>query len=249
MCYEIKVSLERQLKVARKFGDKIAIDELESKLLPLLNPIEREYYRISGFEHPKLLLFDGKSMLLAQWGLVPHWTRTEEEMRSIRNRTLNARLEEIESKPSFREAFRSRRAVLFVDGFYEHQHKFGKTFPHFIAASNQDYLAMACIFEFPGPFSSTQASFSIVTKTATGIMKEIHNNPKLSEPRMPLLLKNENVQNWINPEIPIPDYVAGDIDLIAHTVRRTTGSEKHNQSILSSEPFNYPEFQKGLFED
>ena len=74
MCYDIKVSLERQLKVARNFGDKASIDELEKKLLPYLNPIEREYYRVSGFDHPKVfLLLNGAQVDIAQWGLIPNW--------------------------------------------------------------------------------------------------------------------------------------------------------------------------------
>ena len=43
MCYDIKVNLERQLKLAKRKGDKESIAEIESKLMPLLNPMEREF--------------------------------------------------------------------------------------------------------------------------------------------------------------------------------------------------------------
>lgn len=249
MCYEIKVSLERQLKVARKFGDKASIDELEQKLLPLLNPIEREYYRISGFAHPNLFIFYGTSLKLASWGLVPHWIRTMEEAEQIRNKTLNARIEEIDNKPSFREAFKRRRAVLFVDGFYEHQHKFGKTFPYFIRSEKKDYLSFACIYEDAGEFNAGLESFSIVTRSGMGIMKEIHNNPKLPESRMPLLLTDETIFDWLNIEEGPNTFLSNSIELHAHTVRRSVPSAPNMNAEKSAEPFIYPELQKGLFDD
>jgi putative SOS response-associated peptidase YedK len=50
-----------------------------------------------------------------KWGLVPSWAKDAK----IGNRLINARAETVHEKPAFRRAFRSRRLLIPVDGFYE----------------------------------------------------------------------------------------------------------------------------------
>lgn len=59
---------------------------------------------------------DGRPQLaLLRWSLVPHWADDP----AIGSRLINARAETVADKPSFRTAFRKRRALVPVDGFYE----------------------------------------------------------------------------------------------------------------------------------
>ena len=147
MCYDIKVSLERQLKVAKHYGDKAVIEQLEKQLFPLLNPIEREFYQVSGFDHPRLFVLQNSGIELSKWGLIPNWIKSREDANEIINKTLNARVESVMEKPSFRDAFNSGRGVLFVDGFYEHKHVNGKAYPHYIQDVKSKELALACIVD------------------------------------------------------------------------------------------------------
>lgn len=56
----------------------------------------------------------GREYALARWGFIPSWARKAEGRPLV-----NARAETAGEKPSFRHAFRRRRALVPADGFYE----------------------------------------------------------------------------------------------------------------------------------
>ncbi|MFO7719874.1 MAG: SOS response-associated peptidase family protein [Gillisia sp.] len=51
------------------------------------------------------------------------------QLKELWNKTLNARGETIFEKPSFRESANHNRCLIYINGFYEHHHLDGKTFP------------------------------------------------------------------------------------------------------------------------
>jgi putative SOS response-associated peptidase YedK len=54
-----------------------------------------------------------------KWRLVPSWAKDAPTSKGL----INARAETITEKPSFREAFKSRRCIIPASGFYEWQKK------------------------------------------------------------------------------------------------------------------------------
>src|ERR1700687_5027538 len=56
-----------------------------------------------------------RSLEVMRWGLIPFWAKDIK----IGFSTINARAEEVDTKPAFREAFRQRRCLVPVDNFYE----------------------------------------------------------------------------------------------------------------------------------
>lgn len=251
MCYDIKVSLERQLKVAKHYGDKEVIAALEKQLMPLLNPIEREFYQISGFDHPNLIVLEPSGIALAEWGLIPNWTKNNNQAEQFRNNNLNARAESIQEKPSFNDAFEHGRVVLFVDGFYEHQHRGNRSYPYYIERSDKKPMALACVLDrWNDPIKGdVRKTFSIVTTKANSLMAEIHNNPKLMEPRMPLILEEANLYDWLRVDTIAEKILNTQIDpaLNSHTVRPLRGIATLKNNPLAAAEFNYPELGLDLF--
>src|SRR5205823_14911570 len=56
-----------------------------------------------------------RKFALLRWGLIPSWAKDTK----IGYNCINARCEEIESKPAFRSAFKARRCLILANGFYE----------------------------------------------------------------------------------------------------------------------------------
>ncbi len=235
MCYDIKTSLETQLKRAEKDQDLQTIADIRERLAPLT---DLPLHHASGFTHPDLLIYTDSSPHfpeVATWGLVPHWTKDSEQQKKLWNATLNARGETIFEKPAFRDAAQHQRCIIYVDGFYEHHHQAGKTYPFFIQHKEKQPLALAGLWsEWRNPETKgLLRSFTIVTTEANPLMQRIHNNPKLKAPRMPFIIPQELEEAWLKPIstdadkegiqkliAPLPDE-----ELIAYPVARLRGTK------------------------
>ena len=248
MCYDIKTKVEAALKRARHYGNEEAIQMLIEQFRPFL---EEEFFHVSGFQHPKLLIYTNENFelpVVASWGLVPFWVKNEQQQLDIWNKTINARGESIFEKPSFRTSARSKRCLVYVDGFFEHHHFNGKKYPFYIHRVDVEPIALGGLWDEWTNKATGEVvnSFTIVTTRANALMQKIHNNPKLKEARMPLVLDEEDADKWLTGTLeeakgmikPAPDGL-----LKAHTVRRLRGKEAVGNSPKAVEEFIYPELK------
>lgn len=248
MCYDIKTKVEAALKRARHYGNEEAIQMLIEQFRPFL---EDEFFHVSGFDHPKLLIYTNKSTqipVVASWGLIPFWVKSSEQQLDIWNKTINARGEEMFEKPSFKTSARSKRCIVYIDGFFEHFHFMGNTYPYYIQRTDGEPIVLGGLWDEWANRESGEIvnSFTIVTTKANELMRKIHNNPKLKEARMPLILDETNADEWLNgsadaiKKMVIP---AEDGILKAHTVRKLRGKNAVGNSPKAIEEFIYPELQ------
>jgi putative SOS response-associated peptidase YedK len=251
MCYDIKTNLEAQLSRANRKGDLQAIKEIKEKLVPLTDlPI----YHTTGFNHPKLLIYTDRSPWFPEvstWGLVPHWVKDAAQLQELWDKTLNARGETIFEKPSFRESAKHHRCIIYVNGFYEHHHLNGKTFPFYIHQKNEQPMPLAGLWSewTDEETGETLNTFSIVTTKGNKMLAKIHNNPKLEGPRMPVILPQELEDQWLKPiedELDVKSIQElireyPDEELDAYTVRRLRGKDAIGNVAEVSEPYEYEE--------
>lgn len=146
----------------------------------------------------------GRRMRVMHWGLVPGWATDT----SGASRLINARSETVAEKPSFRAAFRRRRCIVPVDGFYEWTTVAGSTRkqPMYIHHGADELLAFAALHEFwrppvdpddaPGLFSTC-----ILTCEANAMISAIHD-------RMPVILSRSDWSTWLDPETDPADLAA-----------------------------------------
>jgi putative SOS response-associated peptidase YedK len=255
MCYDIKTSLEKQLRRALLDGSKTQAESMAKKL-EIFSKDQVELHHASGFDHPKMYIYtqDNPNIpTVATWGLVPEWSTDNE---TIWNKTLNARGETIFEKISFKDSAMKKRCLIYLEGFYEHQHKNGKTYPYFISHSQKELFAVAGLWsEWKNELGELLKTFSIVTTRANALLSTIHNNPKLPEPRMPLILTEEMESKWLSD-----DLQQGDIEklivpleedtLVAYTVGPIKGAKAMGNIPEASKEVKYAELevtQLGLF--
>lgn len=124
-----------------------------------------------------------------RWGLIPSWSKDAK----IGARCLNARGETVAAKPAFRAAFKRRRCLAPVDGWYEwRQTDDGKQPYHFHLPGDRPF-ALAGLWERWESPDGPLETFTIVTTDSAGVAAQIHD-------RMPVILAEENYLRWLDPE-------------------------------------------------
>lgn len=247
MCYTIDGLLKRQIRQVKRQG--AAKDEI-NYLIDIFNQLSesgdrmpRVHYQVSGFAHPQLALMhlseSGPMVTSMQWGLVPHWCKDAATAKKLADQCLNARSETLDEKPSFRTV--AGRGVIAVGGFYEYHHFMGRAYPFHVHDADGDPLLMATVWDEWADVHTGEVvrSFAIVTAEGRGLMATLHNNPKADGPRMPLLLDEDTMEQWLTTsDVPKPR-----TSLQAHAVRPLVGKLTPGDTPLAAAPFSYPELE------
>ena len=121
-----------------------------------------------------------------QWGLIPFWSK---EPKGI----INARVETIEQKASFKESFEKRRCLVLADGFYEWE-RIGKIAqPYYFRMKDGAPFAFAGVWDRWKSDGNTINSCAIITTTANELLATIHH-------RMPVILPPESHDLWLRED-------------------------------------------------
>jgi len=138
-----------------------------------------------------------RTLRSARWGLVPSWAKDP----SIGAAMINARAETVLTKPAFRRALATRRALLPADGYYEWAPAAGPGAkqPYYIHAADGAPLALAGLYEFwkdpakdPDDPTRWLVTAAIITASATGELGRIHD-------RQPVILRPDRWDAWLDP--------------------------------------------------
>jgi putative SOS response-associated peptidase YedK len=127
------------------------------------------------------------------WGLIPHWCQDPKGGR----KPINAKCETVRDLPTFREAYRNRRCIVPVDGFFEWKAFTGRRAkqPYAIGMKDGAPFGLAGIWEnWKEPSSGDWIrTFAIITTDANELVADIHD-------RMPVILAATDGARWIGEE-------------------------------------------------
>ena len=134
--------------------------------------------------HPSQLLpviksySNGKTLENLNWGIIPSWA-TQKDFRPL----INARLETIDEKISFKKLIQTTRCVAIMDGFYEWKREKDKKTPFYFFREDKKPLFVAGIFD--------KNEFCLITEQAQLNIMEIHH-------RQPVILNENEINSYLN---------------------------------------------------
>ena len=172
----------------------------------------------------------------ARWGLIPGWAKEVSTTPLI-----NARIESILEKPSFKEAALTKRCAIPADGYYEWQSTIPDSKVPFYIHPESGMLAFAGIYWWWRDPAKAQndpnrwvLTCSLITKDSAPALAGIHD-------RNPLLLSEENLDSWLAPDYTttqeVLDALSQESNEVAaglqfHAVSSAVGSIRNNSPEL-----------------
>lgn len=127
---------------------------------------------------------DAAELATMRWGLLPVWAKDDR----LQYSTINARLETVATKPAFRAAWKARRCVVPISGYYEWPVIDEVKRPHYIHPADSQVLLLAGLWE-PGR-GEAPPTYTIITTEADDSIRAVHD-------RMPLMLESGVLDDWM----------------------------------------------------
>ena len=124
---------------------------------------------------------NGNTLEKLKWGIIPSWSKKKDFKPLI-----NARLETIDEKISFKKLIKQKRCVAVADGFYEWKRQEKIKTPYYFLRKDKKMLFIAAIYE--------NNEFCLITEDANENVKIIHH-------RQPVILNESDVNRYLNLEL------------------------------------------------
>lgn len=229
MCGRSSLS-KTQKELEERFGATFYSDDLVQ-----YNPLPN-YNVAPSHNMPVITNEDLNHFRAFRWGLIPSWAKDEK----IGYKMINARIETLFEKSSFKQAVTKRRCLVPADGFYEWKKTPSGKQPYRIQTTDQEIFSMAGIWErWKDPKDGQMVmSFSVITQGPNELMEDIHN-------RMPAILTPEQEALWLADDLSPKELV----DMIepypsdkmkAYPVSSRVGNVKNNDAQLLDEEMDTP---------
>jgi putative SOS response-associated peptidase YedK len=111
---------------------------------------------------------------------------------SLNKEVINARIETLREKPTFRKAFPNNRCLIPADAFFEWQTIEKSKIKYRIELKNKQMLSMAGIYNiFKDKNNKDYFGVVILTRPANEQMSKLHH-------RMPVIIDKEKEDKWLN---------------------------------------------------
>ena len=166
-----------------------AVSKTSKMVKTAINVDDSENYNAHPYQKlPVIKKYNnGNTLENLKWGIVPGWAKKKDFKPLI-----NARLETIDEKVSFKKLIKLKRCVAVADGFYEWKRVEKEKTPYYFLREDKKLIYIAGIYE--------EDQFCMITEEASPNVTEIHH-------RQPVILNESDVNKYLNIEISGSDYL------------------------------------------
>lgn len=209
----------------------IESDKLQGRFSTIntIDQMKPNYNTAPGQIMPVVRDNNGNSQVeLMKWGFVPVWAKEV----SVGYKMINARIEGIDAKPSFRRAYKSQRCLIPANGYYEWHTDGGDKQPFYISLPKDELFSFAGLWEsWKQANGEALVTYTIITMPSVGKLKDLHD-------RMPVILKKEVEQLWLDQSKTDPDELRAILNqnenqrLVAKEADKAVGNVKNNYPEL-----------------
>ena len=157
---------------------------------------------------------NGNTLENLKWGLIPSWAKNKDFKALI-----NARLETIDEKISFKRLIKLKRCVAVADGFYEWKRNDKEKIPHYFLRKDKKTIFFAGIYE--------NDEFCLITEEAKENIKEIHH-------RQPVIIDEMDINRYLNLDLQGSTFLkeCNKTDLTFYEVSKDVNKPTNNSASL-----------------
>jgi putative SOS response-associated peptidase YedK len=161
------------------------------QLVEEFSDVHQRYNIPPGSVMPVIINKTGINQLLfMKWGLVPSWAKDE----TIGYKMINARVETLQEKSSFKNLLPSNRCLIPSSGYFEWKHEENTKQPFFIKVKEIDLMSFAGLYsQWKKSDGNILHTYTIITTSAISSLENIHN-------RMPVVLSKQLESAWLSTE-------------------------------------------------
>ncbi|MDR9854168.1 SOS response-associated peptidase [Paenibacillus sp. VCA1] len=147
----------------------------------------RNRYNVSPTQFTPVILQQNGERVLDEfrWGFIPYWGKD----------AVNADLRTVKDNPSYRKMIEKQRCVIPCNGFYYWKKEGKKAYPVRVVMKNRGMFGVAGLYEiWKDHHGEPLRTFTLVMTSANRLIGN------LEEPRMPAILPEEAIKDWLNEE-------------------------------------------------
>ena len=179
-------------------------------------------YNICPTQYSPVVVSAGEKYYMENmhWGLIPSWSKDSKFATNL----INARIETIQEKPSFKGLINTSRCIVIASGYYEWVQTDSGKQPYYIHGEDN-------VLPIAGLWTRWKdiKSFTIITKSANSNISNIHH-------RMPLIIEQNHIKSFLDHSIKFDSsYNNQDIRLRYHKVSKLVNKPvKNDISCITS---------------
>ena len=202
MCYDISFSTRYEL--ITDYVPGLVVDPQVSMDFDMNLHVMAQAFK----KYPVIIFEDGEYKLKPfEWGVIPEYMHTPEQIKKGRSSMCNARSEKIvEDKRSYWHRIRKKRCLIPVTGIFEHREVKGwkNKVPYHVQLKNRPVFCLPGLYHYPNradqETGEITGTFTLITRPANSLMAQIHNGGDNAF-RMPVFLPHDLEIKWLLPDL------------------------------------------------